>query len=143
MHAILHSQVLCAVFAVLAAAPPARLPVPGEAEQKESADLIADLYKKDYAAAKTPEQVVALAKKLVAEGVGTKDDPAAKYVLLRTSRDLAAQHGELPLAFEAIDQLAATFEVDPLAQKSEAAVTAGKAARRSPAAAGIVPALEA
>jgi hypothetical protein len=121
------------VFSVSVGAEPAkRLAPPDEAAEKVATNLVSDLYKADYAAAKTPEQKVALSKKLLADAAGTADDKSAQYVLYRISRDIAAQQGELSLAFEAIDHMARICEVDSLQLKSEAVTIVGKASRRAP-----------
>src|SRR5207244_1724388 len=96
-------------------------PLPDAAAQAEASKLIAELFKPDYEKAKTPEQKVALAKKMLQEGVATKGDAAGRYALVRTARDIAAQQGEVVMALEAVAQLATWHEIDALQMKFEAA----------------------
>jgi hypothetical protein len=95
-----------------------RAPVPDEATQAKALKLIRDLYKDDYAK-KKPQDLLDLAAKLLQEAGETKDDPAARFVLLRESRDLAAQAGNAPACLEAIDELAKGYDIDALAMKAE------------------------
>src|SRR5687768_1826049 len=85
---------------------PTRQPVPDDVSQKAAVKLVAEVYKADYDSANTPEQKAALAKRLLGEGVATKDDPAGKFVLLRIAKDIATQQGDLNTAFGAVDQIA-------------------------------------
>src|SRR5690606_25330584 len=70
------------------------LSVPDEAAQKQTVQLIANLYKGEYDAAKTPEQQSELAKKLFRVGVESMDDVSGRYVLFRLARDIAAGAGD-------------------------------------------------
>ena len=51
-------------------------------------------------------------------------NPAERYVRLRESQRLAAEHGHVVLAVEAIDTLAEHFDVDPLPHKQRCIVGA-------------------
>src|SRR5581483_2638802 len=62
----------------------------------------------------------ALARTLQKQGLETKDDPAAQFVLLRESRDLAVAAGDASTAVESIELLAGTFRVDPARLKAAA-----------------------
>src|SRR5205823_1696113 len=68
-------------------------------------------------ARRQPAEKKALAQKLLTLAGETADDAAARYVMLRDARDLAAEVGDLPLAAQAIDALARGYEVDPAAAK--------------------------
>jgi hypothetical protein len=54
----------------------------------------------------------ALAKKLLGSVSETKDDPASQFVLLQLAKDIAAQANDGQTAFQAIDTMAETFQVD-------------------------------
>src|SRR3954464_8230351 len=88
------SALLVALASIGQAAEVAKEPVPEDAAQKQSAKIIADVYKSENAAAKTPEQKLDLAKKLFSVGLATKNDPTGKFVLIRIAKDLAAQQGD-------------------------------------------------
>jgi hypothetical protein len=103
--------------------------VPNETEQKAAVQVIAEVYKLDYEQAKFAAQKVELAKKLLREGTATKDDAVGRYVLLRIARDIAAQHGDLATAFEAIDQIDSAYQVDKLALQVAAATIAAKVSK--------------
>ena len=62
----------------------------------------------------------ALSHTLLQQGRQTHDDAALRYVCLRDARDLAGGAGDWPTAFEAADDLAAEFGVEPLDQKATA-----------------------
>ncbi len=93
--------------------------------------LMRELYKEDFAkAAKDPAAVARLAATLLQDGKDTNDSPAGRFVLLGTARDLAAQAGDGPTALQAIDELAASFDLDAAAvfqMKTGALYTASKA----------------
>jgi hypothetical protein len=106
-----------------------RLPIPDEAAQKASLELITEGYKSDYDQAKTPQQKITLAKKLLQDGIATKNDPAGRYVLLRVARDIAAQGGDVDTAFEAIAEIYKGYKIDTLKMKSVSVADAAKAQR--------------
>lgn len=88
-----------------------RLPEPAAAVQKETRAAVRDLFKEDYAK-KSPADQQALARKLLAKGVETADDPPGRYVLLQEAREIAAAAGDLGTAFQAADEAAKAFAVD-------------------------------
>jgi hypothetical protein len=107
--------------------PALKTAVPNEAAQKIALTVISDVYKPDYERAKAPAQKVELAKKLLVEGIATKDDTASRFVLFRIARDIASQQGDLKTAFEAIDRIGTEFDADVLQLKVDAATLAVKA----------------
>src|SRR5688572_16064623 len=93
-------QIVLVATLVLASAiradePKERLPVPGEAEQRAATKTIAEIYKGDYERAKTSERRIEVAKKMLADALALKDDVVGRYVLLRITRDAAAQSGDM------------------------------------------------
>jgi hypothetical protein len=92
-----------------------RTAVPDAAAQAKAESLIKELYKDSFAQRDTANQL-ALARKLLEQAQQTKDDAAARYVLLREARDLAAQNGDVGLALQVVDALG-TFAVDPFEVK--------------------------
>ena len=93
-------------------------PVPAEAAQAEATKLIKEVYGDEYSKAKTPTEKQALAKKLLAKGNESKDDPVSQFVLLRLARDIATQATDGQTAFQAVDAMAEAFQVDPTEMKT-------------------------
>ncbi|OYV86037.1 MAG: hypothetical protein B7Z73_12455 [Planctomycetia bacterium 21-64-5] len=102
-----------------------RLPVPGEDEQKKSRQ---ELLKK-LAAAKAPEQKRTLAQEFVAQALAATKVDATAYVRLRQAVDLADAGGDLDLAWQAIDRLAKTFDVDAQDLRQKSLTEIGKTAK--------------
>jgi hypothetical protein len=94
------------------------MPVPDKEAQAKVLKVIKDLYKVDYAKRK-PREILELAAKLIQEAAETKDDPTARFVLLREARDLAAQAGSAATCLQAIDELAKEYDIDALGMKAE------------------------
>ena len=115
--------------------PESKLPVPDDDAQKKATAIVKDVFKADYDKAKSQSQKLELAKKLLQEGEQTQDDPTGRFVLLRIARDLAAQAGDVSVTMQAIDQIAASYEVDSLEMKTDevaklAKSTAGRHGQR-------------
>src|SRR5688500_11941489 len=92
---------------------------PNDAVQEEVNTLIATIYKSDFASAKTAEQKLVFARKLLRDGLASKDDPNGKFVLLRLAREIAIEQGELELALLAAHETGAAFQVDSLQLKMD------------------------
>jgi hypothetical protein len=105
-----------------------RLAVPDAAAQKDAEKVVRDVFKDDYARKAAPDRV-ALAKKLLEQGLQTREDPASKYVLLRDAQDLASQGGNIETALQAIAELSKQFRVDSASLRSQALTTAGQVAK--------------
>ena len=60
-----------------------RTPMPDAAALQKADKQIRELFGQELAAAKTPEQKLALAEKLHQQSTGSKDEPAIRYTLLR------------------------------------------------------------
>ncbi len=116
-----------AVAVEATSAEPARIPVPDPATLKNAQKLVNELYDQDIAQAKTTDDKVLLARKLVQTAVETKNDPAGRYALLCRARDLAASVGDDETAFAAIKQLEKYDLADALSMKLEALTTIAKA----------------
>lgn len=97
--------------------PAERLACPDTAKQQEAAKQIRSLFETEYAA-KDRDSRKALAEKLLQLGIETDDAPAAKYVLYREARDLAAEIGEVETALRAVDELESSFEIDGSAERA-------------------------
>jgi hypothetical protein len=95
-----------------------RMPVPDAAAQAKAEKTIKDIYKAEYAKKKLADQID-LAEKLLKQSDDTGDDPAARFVLLREARELAAKAGETGLASKAGDEIVRLYEVPALKSKLE------------------------
>ncbi len=102
------------------------LPAPPSAADQAAADkLVKDVYKSELAKT-TQADKTALAAKLLDEGRQTTSDPAAKFVLLRTARDLAADSGDVATAMAAVDAAGESFNLEIVEMKITALNRAGK-----------------
>jgi hypothetical protein len=106
----------------------ARKPVPDPAKQRETEKLIREVYGDKYARKATADRV-ALAHTLLEEAARSADDQVARWVMYREAQDLAAQAGDVRTAIEAVDAMAAVFDVDALPLQSAAVAAASKAAK--------------
>jgi len=88
--------------------------VPDDAAQAKARELIREVYGKEYGAAKTSPERLAVARKLLDAAAGAKGDPANHFVLLEIAKDVAELAGDAETALEAVDQVVETFEVDPI-----------------------------
>ena len=95
-----------------------KLPVPQQAAQEKARKLVLEVFADDLAVAKEPAARLKLAGEILQQGRDTKDDLTLRYVLLQEARDLAARSGDAGLAFNAIDDIARQYAIDPLASKA-------------------------
>ena len=103
-----------------------RVPVPDAAAQQKALDLIREVYGKDLDKAKNSVQKLAVAKRLLEQATRSKGQPASHFVLLREARDLSVRAGMAETALQAIDRMAAVFQIDGLEMK---VATIGKLAK--------------
>lgn len=111
-------------------AAPVRMPLPEGSAVEEADKLIKDIYKADYAKRK-PADKLEFAGKLLKSAQETKD-AAARFVMLREARDLAAAGGDVILATEAVEVLAENFVIKLPEQKLAALEAANKARVAAP-----------
>ncbi len=97
----------------------ARTPVPAEADQAEAFGLVKEIFGQEWDSAKTTARKQALATKLLAKA-GESVDDANRYVLLKIARDIAAGAGDADLALQAVDAMAARYDVDAYRLKGAA-----------------------
>ena len=90
------------------------IPVPAEAELLAAREQLRDVYARDYANAKRPEEKQRLAQQLIADASGPKLNPAEQFEMLRIARDLAAQAGDYTTAKLALANLEKLFDFDTL-----------------------------
>jgi hypothetical protein len=99
---------------VFAADADARSPVPGADAQAKSRSIIHEVFGADFAKRGIKDRRQ-LARKLFDQAKSSKDDPAAAYVLLSESIDIAGSAGDMSAGMAAVDELVRRFEVDSLA----------------------------
>ncbi len=99
---------------------PAVAPVPDAAAINQATQLAHQLFKDDIDAAKTQPAKLDLAKKLLAQALDTKGDPAGKFVLLHMAQEYATAAVDPGVALRAIDEMSRSFQVDSLTLKLEA-----------------------
>ena len=102
---------------VLAEEPPEKASVPNANAQAEAAKLIHEVYGDECAAAKTAAAKQSLAKKLLQKASEADKDQAGRFGLLRLSRDIATEALDGATAFEAIDEMDQSFQIDALEMK--------------------------
>lgn len=88
------------------------LSVPSQADQNAALKLVKDVFKTDYAKAKSPSDKLALAQKLLKQGADTQDDPIGRFVLLREARDLGTEVGSFDVVLNAVEAIAEQYEID-------------------------------
>jgi serine/threonine protein kinase len=109
----------------LGKAPPKKPAVPEPAKQAEAEKLIKENFKAEYAK-KKPAELAEFAVKLLQEGIDTKDNPAARYVLFREARDVAVQGSDLETALRAIDEMDKAYAISATTMKIDALDKAGR-----------------
>lgn len=92
-------------------------PAPDAAAQRDVEKIVRDIFKADYAKT-APADRSQLVQKLMKQAGTSADDPAARYVLLREARDVAAANGDIDAAVGALDEMAKLFVVDVAVEKS-------------------------
>lgn len=123
-------RVLTFVFAISAVVPchAGGKPLPAETSLNAAKKLIIDTFRKELSASdKTP------AVKAMLETAEKTERDAEKAALYLSAADVASRAGETKLAFEALEQLAVSFDVDLLALKLTAIESAAKEARSTEA----------
>lgn len=94
-----------------------RMAVPEKESLAEAEKTVKDVFKADYAKF-APADRLALAQKLLQQGIETKDLPS-RFVMLREAVTLAGQAGDAETAGKAIDETAKSFAVDALSLKTD------------------------
>ena len=97
---------------------PKKASVPDATALAEATKLVKEIYGDEWASAKTPAEKQALAKKLLQKAKETNDDQPGRFVLFRLSRDIATQANDGETAFQAIDEMERSFQIDALEMKA-------------------------
>ncbi len=86
--------------------------VPSPEQQSPLAEQVRELFKAEYAAARTPELQTSLASRLKGEASTIQSDPIATFVMLHEAYELALSAGDCALAEALACELDAAFDVD-------------------------------
>ena len=113
--------------------PPKTSPIPSGEEIRETERRLRASPDLDWQEAATPDEKSALAERLWKAIEPFRNDSAAFFVLLTAVRDLAVEGRNPPLAFDAVDELAERFAVDPLAASVEVVERLAKTLKESDA----------
>jgi hypothetical protein len=84
--------------------------IPSEAAQANAEKQIRDVFKEEYGSKSTAVQQ-RLAKKLVEQGLETKDDVALRYVLLREAGDVAVRNGDADTFLKSQETLKELYDI--------------------------------
>jgi hypothetical protein len=103
---------LAVAFQTVAVAAQTKAPVPAPDAQEKATTLVREVYKSEYEKAQTSEAKEELARRLIERAAGTSD-ATQRYALLRVARDISVEVGGRT-AFEAVDRMAAAYQVDRL-----------------------------
>jgi hypothetical protein len=124
------SAALAAGEATTAPAETKLLAIPENSAQARAREMIHSVFKEEYAKT-TLAARQALARRLVSEAAGTKDDLIARYVLLFDGSEMAASAGDAETAFKAIGELTRLYKVDAI-ELSRGALLRANAAVTTP-----------
>lgn len=91
-------------------------PVPDRQALQQADTLLAEVFRRSLASARTDRQKVEVAEKLVNQAAATRD-AAEKYALLERARSMAVDVADFALAMDVVDRLAQTFDIDVLDRK--------------------------
>jgi len=105
-----------------------RAAVPEAAKQKDAEKMVRELFKEQYAK-KTPADRKALARLLLEQAAQVQNDPMSQWVLYREALEAATQGGDQRTSFEAIEGMARSFDLDPLALKNSTLTTLAKSVK--------------
>jgi hypothetical protein len=103
-------------------------PVPPPPALEAALTAVKQELKEDYAQPKIPAD---LPSKLFRLGQKASPDPARQFVLLREARDKAAARSDEDLALQAVDEMAKSFVIDSLEDKTAALEVTAKVDRNA------------
>ncbi len=119
---------LAGVLATVVASAQTRAPEPDAGAQAEVRRVLRDLYREEFASRRSEERV-ALARKLLEDARMSTTTTTTRYVLLQEARELAAGAGAVEESLEAVEELAAQFEIDGLTLERETIAALRKSTR--------------
>ena len=111
--------------------------VPDSALQKQAEKVVREVLKEDYAK-RNPVDRQVVVRKLLKQGMETRDDLAVKYVLLRDALEMAVQLGDCTTAWEAADQISKAYQLDAVKARTDLLDALDKAVRTQDQLKGLV-----
>lgn len=90
-----------------------RMAIPDLASQANAGKFIREVFRSDYGNT-MPSQRREFARRLLAQGLETHNDPTMRFVLFREARDIAASAADARLATRAIQMLDRDFVIDEI-----------------------------
>ncbi len=112
---------------------PSRHPVPDPETQEKMLTEIRQIFDREYKSASKPEEKAKLADTLFRQGMDTRDNPPAQYMLFVEARNLAFEVGRGDILEQSIRRIAQNFEVDLIQSAVEVFEEAAKRSRSAAA----------
>ena len=109
-----------------------KLPVPPNAKLDSASDMVRDVYRAQFEAAKSPRAMSRVAMQILGDADATNDDPVARYVMLRSAREIAVRAGDVASALAAVDSMHASYRINETQVRTEAIIGALKRTTREP-----------
>jgi len=106
-----------------------QLPVPNSAAIAAAETLIHQVLKDEYKQIAEPMGKQAWAQLMLTRDFSEETDPAVQYVAWTESRTHAAAIGNLALAMDAVELLASSYQIDPVATKLEVLSTVSRVSK--------------
>lgn len=103
--------------------------VPPEEKQRATERQVRDVFRTEFASAKSAGGRLALAAKLMEQAAKSDDDPAARFVLWRLASQEVAAAMELPKALEIVDKIEGQYDVNGAKMKVELLATVAEQMR--------------
>jgi len=97
----------------------ARLAQPSAELQAARRKDVQQLYSREIAAARQPNEARIFAQLLLGEGRQLRNDPSGQFVLFDMAREFASRGGDYNVAFQAVDAMDELFEVSARALKAQ------------------------
>lgn len=100
--------------------------VPSLQVQRDVAAVAEETFRKDLMDARTPEQRAVLAKRFLETAQGYQPGDPARYVMFNKAAELAAEVGAGDLILQAVDGIAAEYDIDAMSKTAELLERSGK-----------------
>ena len=111
---------------------PDKLPVPPNAKLESAAVIVREVYRKQFEDAQSPRAMSRVAMQILTDANATQGDPVARYVMLRSAREVAIRAGDVTTALATVDAMRDSYRIDELSVGTKALVGALKRTTREP-----------
>ncbi len=109
---------------------PKKLPVPDDAALAKAEEAVQEVFTIERGL--RGQKALDMAGQLFQSGVETRDDPAARFVLMRMAAELAAQAGHVQKTADYVDRIGEIYDVELLRLKLDSLEESGKTAGAGP-----------